>query len=104
MSTAEVQELVAAMTELKTKHDQTVIEVNKVSAAQALLAANATPWASWVNDKLAAQQAAADIVSQRMMAIVNGATTALDELKGRLPEAEKKPPPHKPKWEMCSRP
>ena len=38
-----------------------------------------------------------------MMEIVTGATTALDELRGRLYEAEKKPPAHKPKWEM-SRP
>ena len=64
MSTSEIKELVAAMTELETKSDQTVAEVNRtvaevnrVSAAQDLLAANATPWASWVNDKLAAHQA-----------------------------------------------
>ena len=100
MSTPEVQELVAAMTELKTGQSQTVAEVKRLSAAQDLLAADATPWASWVNEKLAAQQAAADVVSQKMMEIVTGATTALDELRGRLSDAEKKPTAHKPKWEM----
>ena len=110
MSTSEIKELVAAMTELKTKSDQTVAEVNrtvaevnKVSAAQDLLAADATPWASWVNDKLAANQAAQGVVDQKIMEIINGATTALDEMRSRLSEAEEKPPAHKQKWEM-SRP
>ena len=78
-------------------------EVNKVSAVQALVAANANPWADWVNDRLAAQQAAADVVSRDMMQLVNDATTALNDLRHRVAEAEKKPPPHKQKWEM-SRP
>ena len=94
MSTPEVQELVAAMTELKTGQSQTVAEVKRLSAAQDLLAADATPWASWVNDKLVANQAAQDVVAQKIMDIVNGATTALDEMRSRLAEAEKKPPAH----------
>lgn len=89
MSTAEVQELVAAMTDIKTNLNHAMTEVNIVSVAPALLAADATPWASWVNDKLVAQQAAADVVSQKMMEIVTGATTALDELRGRLSEVER---------------
>ena len=39
-------------------------------------------------------------MTQKMMLIVTGATTALDEVRGRLAEAEKKPLPHKQKWEM----
>ena len=55
--------MAAVMTEFKANLNQTMTEVNRVSAAQDLLAADATPWAGWVNDKLAAQQAAADVVS-----------------------------------------
>ena len=103
MSTAEVAQVVVAIADIKAKLEYAMTEVNKVSAAQALVAADASPWADWVNERLAAQQAAADQVSQNMMNLVNDATTALNDLRYRVSEAEKKPPPHKPKWEM-SRP
>ena len=90
MSTLEIAEIVAVMTEMKAKTDQTVAEVNRtvaevnrVSAAQDLLAADATPGQVWVNDKLAANQATQDVVAQKIMDIDNGSTTALDEMRSR---------------------
>ena len=103
MTTQEVQELVAAMTEARTNQAQTVTQVNRLSVAPDLLAADATPWASWVTTAIVAHKVEADAVAQKTMQIIIGVTTALDELRGRLSEAEKKTLPHKPKWEM-SRP
>ena len=63
MSAADVAQIVATVSDIKAKLEYAMTEVNKVSAAQALVAADANPWAGWVNDRLAAQQAAADVVS-----------------------------------------
>ena len=103
MSAAEVAQIAAAMGDIKAKLEYAMTEVNKVSAAQALVAADANPGANWVNDRLAAQQAAANVVSRDMMNPVNDVTTALNDLRHRVSETEKKLPPHKQKWEM-SRP
>ena len=64
MSTAEIAQIAVAMTDIKIKLDYAMAEVNKVSAAQALVAADANPWADWVNERLTPQQAAADVASR----------------------------------------
>ena len=54
-SQADVAQIVATMSEIKAKFEYAMTEVNKVTAAQALIAADAAPWAGWVNERLAAQ-------------------------------------------------
>ena len=61
------------------------------------MTADATPWASWVTERLATQQS-------EIMKVVSGATSALDELRGRITETERvKASAPKTKWEL-SRP
>ena len=102
-SQADVAQIVATVSDIKAKLEYAMTEVNKVTAAQGLIAADANPWAGWVNERLAAQQAASEEASRDMLQLVNDAKTALDELRNRVAEAENKAPAHKPKWEM-SRP
>lgn len=95
MSSAEIAQSGVAIADIKAKLEYAMTAVNEVSTAQALAAADANPWADWVNERLVAQQAAADAASKDMMSLVNNATTALNELRHRVSEAEKKPPPQK---------
>ena len=74
---ADIKELAAALAE-------TVTKVKRLSAVQDALAADATPWASWVNAKLAGHQS-------EMMQMFAKTSLALDELKSRLYEVERKP-------------
>ena len=64
MSLAEIAQIGVAMADIKAKLEYSMTEVNKVSAAQGLMAADANPWADWVNERLTAQQAAADATSK----------------------------------------
>ena len=82
---------------------QILATMSEIKAAQAAVAADAAPWAGWVNVRLAAQQTVSDDVARDMLQLVNDAKIALDDLRNRVTETEKKPPVHKPKWEM-SRP
>ena len=102
-SQADVAQILAAMSEIKAKFDYAMTEVNKATAAQAMIAAGAAPWGGWVNERLAAQQTVSDDAARDMLRLVNDAKLALDDLRSRVTETEKKPPAHKPKWEM-SRP
>ena len=82
MSTPETAEMVAQVTKLIADQTSTVAEVKRFSATQELMTADATPWASWVTERLPTQQS-------EILKVVAGATNALDELRGRLTEAEK---------------
>ena len=85
------------MNKLIVDQASTVDEVKRLAAGQKLMAADATPWASWVTERLAAQHF-------EIMKVISGATSALDELRGRITETEKaKASAPKTKWEL-SRP
>ena len=71
MSTAEIAEMAAAVTKIIADQNSTTAEVKRISAAQELMAADATPCASWVTERLASQQA-------EIMKVIPGTTTALE--------------------------
>ena len=102
-SQADVAQIVATVSDIKAKLEYAMTEVNKVTVAQALIAADAAPWVGWVNERLAAQQTVSDDAARDMLQLVNDVKMALGDLRNRVTETEKKPPAHKPKWEM-SRP
>ena len=62
--------MVQQMTKLIADESSTVDEVKRLAAAQELMAADDTPWVSWVTERLATQQS-------EIMKVVSGATSAL---------------------------
>ena len=91
-SQADVARIVASMSDIQANFAYAMTEVNRVTAAQATVAADSAPLAGWINDRLAAQQSVSDEAARNMLQFVNGAKLALDDLRQRVTETEKKPP------------